>query len=180
MIATSPLINSPAVTPKRESKEIGKRLFSSQSFVNNEKQGSATEFKTRKNTNVYLETRKNNCGQVFCAKSVTKASDYRENDIKTEKPDIQRRSVNNTVNDIEDKITGNKNNLVAYETSFSETSTANSSSDESCSEVKTDIKKLKELLATKRSNFFYGNNSPENIDRPETRSCEYCFGDVRS
>ncbi|XP_048513237.1 uncharacterized protein LOC105688880 isoform X2 [Athalia rosae] len=199
-VATSPLIKSPALTPKRESIEInntlmGKKLFNCEKTSKDEAMRKSPDNEVhskkckayghdaesrdsadrlKKNTNIYLDSQKKNYGHLFCPsprKEVSELSvkmDQREKPIH---PDGRRhrRSTNETIT-IEDKM-DEKKYLPTDESSFSETTTAtetaSSSSDESANDTMTDLKKLKELLAEKRSNFFYGHSSPTHMNVPE-------------
>ncbi|XP_046751405.1 uncharacterized protein LOC124414502 [Diprion similis] len=192
-VATSPLVKSPVVTtPKRDTNEINntltaKKLFNSgKTSVDHggQKNGKNQIYSNdgytasdKKNSNVYAETRRKNYGHVSPHETRKDVFEFRERTVgKREKLGYtdekrQRRSTKPTSNNFEKKANKNLNKLVAYESSFSESSTAiettESSGDESTNDTVTDLKKLKELIAAKRSNFFYGTSSLTNLESLE-------------
>lgn len=183
-MATSPVIKSPATTPKRDSIDINNSLIGKKLF-NSEKSGQKYS-NTNKMIKKYDQLDKNNVlssnANIYSESIVKnspitapKGNESIESKEKTFRRDKklgysdgkrQRRSVKDTSNDFEDRAKRNAENLVACESSFSGTSTAaetpSSSGDESANDTITDLKKLKEIIAAKRSNFFYGNSPPVN------------------
>ncbi|XP_046629155.1 uncharacterized protein LOC124309525 isoform X1 [Neodiprion virginianus] len=192
-VATSPLIKSPMVTtPKRDTNDINNTLMAKKLFnlkkisvdqggqkngKNKICSGDACAASDEKNSNMYAETRRKNCGHVSPHETRKAVSEYRERTAgKREKlghtdEKRQRRATKATSTDIGKKADRNLSKLIVSESSFSESSTAieitESSDDESGNDTITDLKKLKELIATRRSKFFYGTSSLTNLQALE-------------